>query len=175
VSIYQEFLLVLKLICVAYLGRDFPHTLPLPALDPVALTFESESAQYPVKGMASDLEWLFLTSANVGWARLGPSNRLLHPSYYHEIHCLRMLNQALFRVESPYTTMAHSRHCLHYLRVLTLCNADVVLEPVTRVNASVFEWDVAQATHTCRDWSALYNSMEKNWEDWKVYNESHPL
>jgi hypothetical protein len=106
---------------------------------------------------------------------MGPTQRMLHPSYFHEIHCLRMLNLALYRVESPYTTLGHSRHCLHYLRTMALCHADMTLETIKAENQSVFEWGTEDARHVCEDWTALYKDMEENQERWKMYQKSHPV
>jgi hypothetical protein len=149
-----------------YRGREFPYTFLRSPLDPVLLSLDHSSTQYPILGNRSDMEWLFLTSKNVGWARIGLNHRLVQPSFFHEIHCLRMLNLALHR--DPSASAHHSRHCLHYARSMALCHADVTLEPVVHINDSVAMWDTTQATHVCKDWSALYRGMDENWEQWKT-------
>ncbi|KZV85750.1 hypothetical protein EXIGLDRAFT_622699, partial [Exidia glandulosa HHB12029] len=98
------------------------------------------------------------------YCRLGPENRLFTLAMFHELHCLRELNWAFSRS----FTVHHVRHCLTYLRHGVLCSADLTLEPGDFTERN-FTYDRVGETHICRDWSAIYEEMERNWAAWNVH------
>ncbi|KAI0315987.1 hypothetical protein OF83DRAFT_1173300 [Amylostereum chailletii] len=149
----------------SYHGHDFPETLPLPDgdLPPVQLTVE-ESVHYPAIGISADEEWAALTAAGYHYVRLGPDDRLFIVTMFHELHCLRILNLAFSK--TPPATRGHLKHCLDYLRQGALCAADVTLEPGDFEQRD-FEVERVGATHTCRDWSAVYPVMDANYYAWR--------
>ncbi len=91
---------------------------------------------------------------------------------FHELHCLRVLNFAFDR--SHKATGDHVHHCLNYLRQMALCSADVTLEPgdFTKRN---FDGSRTGSVHVCRDWSALYDAMEENWDQWEDVDVTTPV
>lgn len=153
---------------LAYSGHDFPQTLPLD-LPLVSLTVE-ESVHYTLLGDASDEEWFTLTPVDtgVGYVRLGPEDRLFGVSMMHELHCLRILNLAFGKAKIA--TPHHIKHCLGYIRQGVLCSPDLTLEPG---NFEERDFDVERtgATHTCKDWSAVYSFMGENSARWDSKNE----
>ena len=149
---------------LAYRGHDFPRTFPLPTpeLPLVSLTAE-ESVHYQLMGLQSDDEWFSLASADYGYVRLGPEDRMFVITMFHELHCLRVLNMAFGK--APLATPEHIRHCLGYLRQGVLCAPDLTLEPGNFEDRD-FEVDRTGATHTCRDWSVVYPIADENYYAW---------
>lgn len=148
----------------AYHAHDFPLTIPPALVDPglVMLTVE-ESAHYPLLGDLSDDEWLSLTSAGVGYVRLGPDQRRFVVTMFHEMHCLRVLNLAIGG--SSRASMDHVTHCLNYLRLMALCSADITLESGDFM-ARDFSVELVGETRVCRDWTAVYSAMHDNYAEW---------
>ena len=146
---------------LAYLGHDFPPTLPLRggALSDVLLTVE-ESANFPLAGWASDDRWFAIAPLSAGYVRLGPHDRLFVVTMFHELHCMRILNLAFD--PSHIVGDGHINHCLGYLRQMTLCGADLTVEP-SGWETRDFSSDREGATHKCRDWSAVYAEVEQNY------------
>ncbi|KAF9818454.1 hypothetical protein IEO21_02803 [Rhodonia placenta] len=126
------------------------------------LTVE-ESAHYPLLGDLSDDEWLSLTSAGVGYVRLGPDQRRFVVTMFHEMHCLRVLNLAIGG--SSRASMDHVTHCLNYLRLMALCSADITLESGDFM-ARDFSVELVGETRVCRDWTAVYSAMHDNYAEW---------
>jgi hypothetical protein len=157
--------------CQAYFGSDYPYTLPIPQNDQVVMSMDIKSSQYPAIGNATDIEWLTLTSTNIGWARLGPSRRLFQPSFFHEQHCLRQIVLGLNHV--PNAPISHVRHCLQYLRQMALCQSDLTLEPVSGNPEDIFEWDTSAGSHKCKDWTLPMEKMEQNLREWQKYLGNH--
>ncbi|KAF5367789.1 hypothetical protein D9615_010506 [Tricholomella constricta] len=148
----------------AYIGHDYPATVPLPSGQPgsVLMTVE-ESLQYPLAGFASDKEWFSITTQSEGYVRLGPQDRIFVVTMFHELHCLRMLNLAFD--PSNGVKDGHINHCLGYLRQMALCGSDLTLEPAGWEDRD-FRFDRVGATHMCRDWTEVYAEVEKNYQRW---------
>ncbi|TFK40275.1 hypothetical protein BDQ12DRAFT_697672 [Crucibulum laeve] len=146
----------------SYKGHDFPETLPLDQLTmgQVSLTVE-ESERYPLLGNDSDANWYSLTSAGWGYTRLGPEDRVFMVTIFHELHCMRMLNFAL----GDWASTEHVHHCLNYFRQAILCSADLTLEPGDFAERD-FAVDRIGSTHSCRDWTSAYDTMEVRWDHW---------
>lgn len=127
---------------------------------------DEESVHYQVQGLPSDWDWFSLAGYEVGlgYARLGPENRIFVVSMFHQMHCLRMLNLAFSK--EPIAVPEHIHHCLNYLRQAALCGADLSLEP-----GDFEERDFAKqrtgARHKCKDWSKAYSTMERNFVEWE--------
>jgi hypothetical protein len=83
----------------------------------------------------------------------------------NQLHCLRALNLALGRY--PNLTAAHSEHCLSYLRSMTLCSADLTLEPVNiDTTGRIMHTETSDATYTCADWDSVYTKMQNDHQSW---------
>ncbi|EJD46595.1 hypothetical protein AURDEDRAFT_63137, partial [Auricularia subglabra TFB-10046 SS5] len=149
----------------AWIGHDFPESMPLPReLAIVRMTVE-ESVLYPL-GVAGDQAWRSLLTTSGGYCRLGPQNRLFAVTMFHELHCLGIFNAGF----GAGTELAHVLHCLSYLRHGVLCSADLTLEAGDFMSHN-FTRDRVGATHQCRDWSQLYETFDSNWATWKATSE----
>ncbi|TFK41685.1 hypothetical protein BDQ12DRAFT_392738 [Crucibulum laeve] len=166
-----------------WLEGDYPNALPLD-LPQAALTIEN-SHHYALNAPSSDAEYLSMYPGQLGFLRLGPNKRFFGIAMYHQLHCLDSLRQAI--IHGP-DWMHHSRrammggadplgkrdqvphadHCLNYLRQTILCSADMTLEPELVLGSQ----DVGEGlavTHVCKDWSAVHDFAEKNWEEWNQW------
>jgi hypothetical protein len=79
---------------------------------------------------------------------------------FPQLHCMRVFNFALGR--SNNTNAHHIRHCLGYIRAMSLCAADLTLEPGELTDEGFSGED---ATHVCTDWSKVYDLMEEHVRD----------
>ncbi|GBE89266.1 hypothetical protein SCP_1502740 [Sparassis crispa] len=129
----------------------------------VSMTVE-ESMHYPLLGVPSDIEWFSSMSPGSGYVRLGPEDRMFVVTMFHELHCLRVLNLAFGKAR--FATPAHIKHCLNYLRQGILCAPDLTLEP-GNFEEKDFEVERLGATHTCRDWSIVFQMMDENYYNWE--------
>ena len=151
---------------IAYLGHDFPESLPLPDLGSASLIIpvhDEETVHYPLLGNASDDEWSSLNSEGFGYVRLGEDHRLFMVTMYHELHCLRVLNLAFSK--SPIASPDHIQHCLNYLRQGALCSPDLSLDP-GNFEEKDFMVERTGAVHMCKNWEAVYEFMGQNIKDW---------
>jgi hypothetical protein len=162
-------------------GSDYPYTLPVNMSRSVQVAFDAAD-HYPLLGGKLDRLWTSLTSAGAGYAHLGDHGRILMVTMFHEVrsavsslvaacqphdqlHCLRALNLALGRY--PNITAPHSEHCLSYLRSMTLCSADLTLEPVDLdAMGRIASSRASNATYTCADWGAVYGQMKHDHDSW---------
>lgn len=146
-----------------------PDFLPMPDdFGQVSMIVE-ETHHYGLKGSTAWDEWLSTSPEGVGYVRLGDEDRMLSPSMFHQMHCLRLIQHALSTAERefPYSPH-HLQHCLNYIRQMVLCTPDLTLEP-----ADMLERDFNSPenrigmTHTCKDWDAIYRRVEENRREWK--------
>jgi hypothetical protein len=119
---------------------------------------------YPPVGLPIDDRWYALTTTGEGHVRLGPDDRIFAVTMYHELHCLRVLNLAFSK--SHVASVSHIKHCLGYLRQNALCAADLTLE-LGDFEQRDFDVERVGATHTCKDWSAVYAIMDENYDAWR--------
>ncbi|KAF4615832.1 hypothetical protein D9613_012370 [Agrocybe pediades] len=147
----------------SYMGHDFPDSLPIPS--PGLLDVEvylEESPRYSVKGLASDDEWLSLTSRLGGYIRLGPPKRLFMVTMFHELHCLRVINLAFEPTGWDNTPgpidESHIKHCFDYLRQAVLCSADLNVEEGSYIQGEFWEKSFPQQ-RMCKDWTSVYRVM----------------
>lgn len=108
----------------------------------------------------SDAELLSLSTP--GSERLGPDDRILVATMFHELRSLRMLNLA---VTPNITSLPHATHCLNHLRQSILCSPDLALEPGD-IEESDFEVDRTHGVHECKDWAPIYHSVAQNYDMW---------
>jgi hypothetical protein len=76
-----------------------------------------------------------------------------------------MLNKALAHSGDPNANAHHARHCLGYLRVMTLCNPDLTLEPGDFKRRN-FTQEPFGATHECTDHKVVYDEMTTRFTQW---------
>ncbi|KAF8662082.1 hypothetical protein AX16_001192 [Volvariella volvacea WC 439] len=161
----------------SYIGKDYPLELPLDdssskvpfSQDKVALTLH-ESIHFHLNVSRRD-PWLddkWRTLVNnppgLGRVRLGPHNRVFNTVFYHQLHCLHVLQRAIIDPKHPYSPPVHVSHCLNYLRQTFLCQATDSLEPG---DFEARDWDVERegGTLVCRNWERVYEWMGTSFEE----------
>jgi len=145
----------------SWVGDDYPAYYPMEVRD--AIMFPEDTVHYPISGDDALQQWeTQFPIVGEGWVCLGPERRPFALTMYHELHCLGRLRLALEdSANRTYEAQAeHVQHCLNYLRMMTLCRADVTLEPVIDVSLAV---DLTQP-HMCRDWVQVYEEASRNAE-----------
>ncbi|TDL29999.1 hypothetical protein BD410DRAFT_759159 [Rickenella mellea] len=151
----------------SYIDYDYPELYPMRELNNVLMTVE-ESGHYPLEGPEAIYEWASNAPKGYGYVRLGPNRRTLCVSMFHQLHCLRLIRNALVAPDDPLSSIYHSHHCLNYIRQMALCSPDLTLEPFDPLDRD-FDVDKIGATHVCRDWSAVYTEMSRNWDNWETF------
>ena len=117
-----------------------------------------ESVHYG--GNGSDITAAYPRGA--GRAIMGPDNRELLVSFYHQLHCIGELQLGLFDRDSKEATPHHMKHCLDYLRQTILCDAQDTLEEgdFMRMN---FKTQRIAGDVACWDWRLIYEDLEHDW------------
>jgi len=123
-----------------------------------------ESVRFSLLDAEAPMEWSSTSPPGEGSVRLGPDGRLFYLSMFHELHCLRRFQQ-LLRYPLSAVDVAHTQHCFNYLRQCSLCQADRTLEVGNFITRN-FTSDRVGATHTCKDWSVVYDKVTYNWSKW---------
>lgn len=142
----------------------------------VQMTVEN-STHYPIQGPSAKSEWDSVYPRSYGFVRLGPNHRTMCVSMFHQLHCVEKMRLALNDPEDPIATIPHLQHCMNFIRQMMLCAADTTLEPADEVVRDESGREVGTrasgvgVTHTCRDWTTVYETVEQNWDAWQEYWE----
>ncbi|KAI0824448.1 hypothetical protein BC628DRAFT_1322689 [Trametes gibbosa] len=157
----------------SFIGDEYTPRLQLPsARRAVKLTIE-DSARYALWDAEADADWRWTATVGDGNVHLGSNSRFFVIGITHQLHCMRSYRQALAQDDVPVPhghQEGHLAHCLNFIRMSTLCAADVTLEPhdaLTRDHAK----DRAGGVHECLDWPAFYEEMKTNFEGWTAYQQ----
>ncbi|KZO92674.1 hypothetical protein CALVIDRAFT_601317 [Calocera viscosa TUFC12733] len=155
-------------------GHDHPRELHLDLGDPVALTID-DTEHFQIATPDATADWNAIFPPGRGFIHLGPNNRRFGLSMFHQIHCLDMIRQALLSG----TTSGHVHHCFSYLRQTALCHADLTLEegvPALGLDPTgELPVNGLQMTHTCRDWSKVYEFLGDQHYEWKEWRKTHNI
>ncbi|PPQ84850.1 hypothetical protein CVT25_004986 [Psilocybe cyanescens] len=147
----------------SYTWDDYPLEVPITLKQSTEVTVE-ESVHYHVVGEEAHDEWIYDSPHGEGTFRLGPNRQYSTISMFHQLHCLRIFRGAI--ASGPDYPMKlqrqHLEHCLNYLREMTLCSADLTLEPGDFTQRD-FDLHRTGATHMCRDYRELYRLTENDW------------
>lgn len=139
----------------------------------IAMVVE-ESVRYSFTNPESRDEWYSAFPFGMGSIRLGPDYRAFFIGLYHENHCLQQYRNA-FAQGTADIDLAHIHHCLNYLRLWSLCRADLTLEPGDFA-ARDFTEDRLGVTHTCRNWNGVIDRVNTEWDNWiPVWRELHNI
>jgi len=115
-----------------------------------------------------DRPWGTLTPHDYYVAKPIPGKRMFVVTMFHELHCLRMLNRGY----GPRGAVSegHLKHCLHYIRQMALCDADMTPEPAGWEEKWAVEDDTGLdregATHICKDFQSVFDGLQNNWAEW---------
>ncbi|TFK18153.1 hypothetical protein FA15DRAFT_683358 [Coprinopsis marcescibilis] len=158
----------------SWIGRDHPKRLPIEER-PVKMIAQ-ESVHFPLTGAEAKDEWLWTATMGDGHVRIGKDMRMFAVSMFHQLHCLRGVQNALakgWKTLHP-ARRGHINHCFNYIRQWTLCNADLTLEPGDFAKRNFTE-QRAGATHTCVDWVPAYDFMNEKWREWTIFRAEHNI
>lgn len=104
-----------------------------------------------------------------------PKKFVVTSSVTHQLHCLYAIAEAYSALSSnssrvPEETPWHLTHCFDYLRQSVMCCGDVALEGQQTTFPKGFDgsdgWD---AKHICKDYSQVYDYLESNRADNKLW------
>lgn len=104
-----------------------------------------------------------------------PKKFVVTSSVTHQLHCLYAIAEAYSALSSnssrvPEETPWHLTHCFDYLRQSVMCCGDVALEGQQTTFPKGFDgsdgWD---AKHVCKDYSQVYDYLESNRADNKLW------
>jgi len=156
----------------SYIGSDYPLWFgERPKL--AELTFE-ETVHYSLDGPNADVEWGTLRDdkRHGGYVRLGSPRRVFAVAMFHQLHCINTLRRGLIRSDDEEVPFEHMHHCFSYLKQSFLCAADSTLEPYDFL---AVDYDTQPVGHTrvCKDWSALYDAVDVNYQEWIDWREEY--
>jgi len=143
-------------------GRNgYPNSLPIDLTQTFQYSYTEHLDYFALsEDPKSIAAWDSLVPPGYGFVNLGPNRQRFAVSMFHQVHCLIQIRRALHQgSEHP-----HLAHCLNYMMQMVLCAADVTLEPEiepTIINHGVPKTSPSNATHTCRDWTKVYEYMEE--------------
>ncbi|KAI2631035.1 hypothetical protein GGR54DRAFT_182458 [Hypoxylon sp. NC1633] len=104
-----------------------------------------------------------------------PDQFVVTSSMTHQLHCLYAIAEAYSALTSdtsrvPQETPWHLNHCFDYIRQGIMCCGDVALEGQQTTFPDGFDgsdgWD---AKHVCKNYDEVYNYLEKNRANDKVW------
>jgi hypothetical protein len=159
-------------ILTAYIGHDHPREAPI-KLRTVNLALSDDLEHYFLEGRQAVAEWNALHPEGQGSVYLGDSTHVngelqtpYHISMFHQLQCLNHLRATfIYGNDQP----ARTEHCVTYLLQGIMCFSDTTLEE-GGVGAKKADGDVVAPannnTHTCRDWSQLYDFASENRKRW---------
>lgn len=163
-------ILIHLLILLAYIGDDYPESVPITNDDRSVIMNVEESVYFDVRSPTSEEEWMSTMPYGKGMLRLGQDHRMFAVTMFHELHCMRYIHGVLTATKTP--LHAHLHHCLDYLRQMTLCDADLTLEAGDFMTRNFTE-ERGGSIHICRDWEAVYDEATMNWISWYKYRKAH--
>ncbi|KAG7443404.1 uncharacterized protein BT62DRAFT_953537 [Guyanagaster necrorhizus] len=145
-----------------FISDDVP--LYFPSQAGLAAMFIEETVHYSFDDAGYNEWWIGEAEGN-GTVRLGPQNRLFSVSFWHQLHCLRVMHAGFKAEVVSLDDLLHAQHCLNLLRQWILCHADTALEPNDFTQRN-FKYDRGNQLHVCNDWDTLYAEVSQNWHDW---------
>jgi hypothetical protein len=160
----------------AYLGRDFPQRwFPLDLdLEEVHMPRE-DSVHYTMNTPLGTAEWQTLLPSGDGFLYLGPSHQQFSIAMFHQLRCLNVVRGALASIfERPELATPNSddqpaivRHCMDYLRQMTLCHADLTMLNVKSIHRGRGHVKDSDNTHRCKAFNTIYDAAEENYAQYQ--------
>ena len=153
---------------VAYRGRDYPRVWELPPLAPVHLSHE-DSVHYSIDTDLGVAEWNATLPSGGAVIHLGPDGRPFTVSMFHQLRCLDIIRDVIvdfYLDTSPDAKPKKPKlvqHCMNYLRQTVMCRGDLHLETVRAPSGP--QVTVSAVTHSCKDWTVVYEAAEKNYRE----------
>ncbi|KAF8055315.1 hypothetical protein FPV67DRAFT_854450 [Lyophyllum atratum] len=157
-----------------YHGLDHPQTWDIPKLNKVKMAMEN-SVHYDIDTELGIAEWNATMPSGGGMLYLGDDLRPFSISMFHQLRCLNILREEIVtqshRKQKNPSALAH--HCMNYVRQMILCRANFRLESVRRPGG--MQVTDPYVTHTCNDWTAVYDAAEQNYEEFLRRFSKDPL
>ncbi|PPR01212.1 hypothetical protein CVT24_006122 [Panaeolus cyanescens] len=134
-------------------------------LEPVAMTvYDSTRYALNLTDGTSENEWQSIIKwpAGNGRVHLGNRHRLFNAVYFHQLHCVQLMEGVLQDRNYDTADLHHVRHCLTYLRHTLMCDADYTLEEQDFMRLDHYSYQKYGVykggdTRVCRDWETLYS------------------
>ncbi|KAF5310068.1 hypothetical protein D9619_010314 [Psilocybe cf. subviscida] len=157
----------------SYIGHDHPFYHPTLLLAPASLALQ-ETVHYGYNityDPDSQKEWDQILDSPDGTGRihLGPMHRTFVLTFYHQLHCIVELKEALVNRKNTWASPHHVNHCLQYLRQTFLCQASDTLEEGDFMDRN-FETERFGPDVECFDWERVYQEVGAQWllfSEWK--------
>ncbi|KAF7322291.1 hypothetical protein HMN09_00006700 [Mycena chlorophos] len=118
------------------------------------------SARYAINGSEADAEWAALIPPGGGIVHVGPDKQPFMLSMFHQLRCLDIIRKDYHAgiTGARDAPSAATQHCTNYLRQMLLCRSDRRLERFVDIYA--LHSVAFRGTRTCRDWEAVYQTMD---------------
>ncbi|KAF5309819.1 hypothetical protein D9619_010305 [Psilocybe cf. subviscida] len=158
----------------SYIGDDHPFYHPtLPLARGATLTLQ-ETVHYAFNttddpDSAKEWDQILDSPDGTGRIHLGPMHRTFVLAFYHQLHCIVELKEALVDRNSTWASPHHVNHCLQYLRQTFLCQASDKLEEGDFMERN-FATDRQGPDVECYDWEKVYQEVGARWQvfvEWK--------
>ncbi|KJA18965.1 hypothetical protein HYPSUDRAFT_190337 [Hypholoma sublateritium FD-334 SS-4] len=157
----------------SFMGQDYPFYHPYLSLNPASLTLQ-ETVHYGYNASDADAkeEWdqILFSPEGTGRIHLGPNHRTFVLTFYHQLHCIVELKEALVNRNDTYANPEHVKHCLQYLRHTLLCQGNDMLEEGD-FSEHHFEADRLGSEIECYDWEGVYREVGARYllfTEWKI-------
>lgn len=157
----------------SFMGLDYPFHHPSLPLNPASLTLQ-ETVRYGFNASDADTneEWhqILYSPEGTGRVHLGPNHRTFVLTFYHQLHCIVELKEALMNRNDTLATEEHITHCLQYLRQTLLCQGNDKLEEGDFLERH-FETDRLGTEMECYDWENVYQEVGARYHlfnQWKI-------
>ena len=98
---------------------------------------------------------------------LGPDGCPFTVSMFHQLRCLDIIRDVVveYYLDSTLDALPSKReivqHCMNYLRQTVMCRGNLHIETVRAPSGPTVT--VSAVTHSCKDWTAVYEAAEENY------------
>lgn len=160
---------------IAKLDRHNAYEWNIGPLDKVYMTLEN-TVHYQLNSVIGDIEAEAILPPGGIYVHLGKDfEQKRSLSLFHQIQCLNTIRmQIVTSYAETHPALSDNQEvdpsaqdCMDYLRQMVLCRADLRLESAR--NAHGPRIAVSDITHTCKDWTRVYDEAEKNYRGYLQY------
>lgn len=160
-------------ITYSFMDGDRPVDLlvgPDRELKTVEMTF-SESARFGLSSDESKANWntLWTNQVGIGYQHPGPFQFRAITGMYHTMHCVNQMQIWFDIPKHDQEPSEHFIHCIHLLKEIFLCNADMTLEKGDFMKRN-HTTDRVGETRQCRDWSQVNTLLATEFDEWLARN-----
>ncbi|KAF5390968.1 hypothetical protein D9757_004013 [Collybiopsis confluens] len=149
----------------AYRDNDHPEVWHIAELGDVYLNVEN-TVHYALDTAFGRAEWnTTLPSHGIRLHFGADASETFTVSLFHQLYCLNVIRIALSKFSDPEVRQlpqVETVQCMDYIRQMVLCRANLRLESARNPTGPGIA--VADVTHTCKDWTAVYSAAQENWE-----------